>query len=1660
MNDKIFIREPLFVAPNECKSGAAQHEQDNFFSRERKEGASLINHIGKNGSYRKCEKWEQDGRNEQKNNEHLLPLQLNEREDMSCFVKYKENLHNLTHEKNIFNSCRKGEINNKYNIMDNMHDIHYTSESTKNLNDFLKHVKINHTAPCVGEFRTCMNCFVSISTLFCKTCNIFLCAVCSIKLHKNNLDHIINVVGSGLFQNDYSYNDVIVKEKDKWLVEMDNNIPVKIREKCPVHTNEYVKYACRTCQYILLCTDCLLNDPVHVQNQLDDGRNPSREKREDESNWGDKVGENKDSGIATLPFGASSLGGGKNGREMVDLAIYVNPLRRGNQPSQTIVSIDKKVETTTQMSTQDCDLVNLKPGFKLIRGSHEIYTLVDAKNEIKQELNDKLEALCKKSLILKNTIPSLRNIYKYGKITRKNVKRSIRASFTITNVFLEKKKKKLHQELKMVQDRSTEFLKKMDEQRMNYHNYLERKKNELQHMVKLSGRNAGLSLDYYVEKLESYKCLFFSKDNLIDIEKKLEIPHSKMKSEHLPFLVESMKVDVLEAKKNVTNTSAQIRREFEKLFNCTSEISVYPEHFKNILQKRIYDKHRVEPVDGDAKRRQRYFHVLPFTDLYMNMEVTYQQQFWRKDSLHQKWEARTVSLRSIYLCVHTHSCAVGRSSLEKGVDAFTDGNHHSRLPIHVPLPEDSPKNVSGEDNQIISKNEINNFSNDIESIVSITNVSVKLFSDPDITNITILEKRNHPYGIEITEYNEKRDLCGYWLLTAKKESDVNNLFNTLMSLKKEKKISALIPSFHPKINMNNSMFNFHHKNVNSVYKHMAANLTEQPVVFSVGEESKENRLEVEKDSLETVQNRDTDNYNYDGFMRDSSLLYYYDGMDDPAYRENVKRYKIEELIPGQINLSDSNDQMALVDCKKNMCAESNSTESMNPFSLDTSALREDQLGEGLKIVHSSEGNITSVEQPQRKQQRDIPRGEASAQKGVKTGRVHTMVGGVHPKWKNTNPPDVNINSVKPNLVHEEQHFMALNVGSNFSHGDYTAGMYSNGVDVMKGGSVGTYTGCYSEGDAHGGSILGRNVLGGVIPVGSLLVEERTNVGEQTNEHLVERRNGDHGSSIFNVSTMENYRDKSGLKNGLILRSLHVENHLEIEGDVDACNGIRKVEPHKDEIDRMDKSVLNSTGTSLSNRKQYTDLGVIQGGHSMHFLHHKDEEMKGGDTKMSNLKEKFAKMGELLKNEGLTKFLGRLDSAKNMNGSSHKVGAESATRTDMYCKAKCLTDGRLTLTKVGTKVEKTLFGHNEGEAEKTQRNDTPGRVNRQDHKTGNEDPKSQPNGERNGEPNGERFSMVYSDGEYLIGGTPMNGIVHSPANYGNSKRELISGVRRENVAGVNQPCGANKGESITTYGDQKGGGLIMDEDLSSVRTTPEMMDLLRKMDKSEKECLPVGEMNAKVPFQCSGFSMEDFQKKSKIHNVLSDQRGGSNKEDLNEVEWATSGEVISSRDANGEVSPKRVDTGEQIQKGAHSQVHDKNCGKPSLMEELPREEANITEGTSTRMDNHAATSNINVILKPTSVHVKGGARIIHGTETEKGRMRSGTGRLRLKKEERHKTPPPKRKKNKDSVCTSMVSTSEPMARLKTLQEELAPGGDIPESVINRVMSQIGSKRLGS
>ncbi|SCO72429.1 conserved Plasmodium protein, unknown function [Plasmodium vivax] len=1638
MNDKIVIREPLFAAPNEGKSGAGQYEQENFFGGERKDGANLTHHIGTNGPYKRCERWEHDGGSEQRSDP---PLQLNEREDMSCFVNYKGDTQNLSHEKNVFVSFRKGEINPTYNIMDNIHDVHYTRRGTNGLNDYLRHVKINHTAPCVGEFRTCMHCFLSIATLFCKTCNVFLCAVCSIKLHKNEKDHVVNVASSGLFENDCYYNDVIVREKDKWLVEMDNNIPVKIREKCPVHTNEYVKYACKSCQYTLLCSDCLLNDPVHVQNEVVGGGNSPGEKRQDGAHAqegsprSDQEGENDGGGSAA-------------------------PLRGGDPPSQTIVSIHQKGDTavpptTTRITTPptpaDDLLAHLKPGFKLIRGGHEIYTLVDAKNEIKRELNDKLEVLCRKSLVLKNAIPSLRNTYKYGKITSKNVKRSIRASFTITNSYLEKRKKKLHEELKVVQDKSTNFLKTIDEQRINYHSYLGMKKNEIQHMVKLSGRNAGLSLDYYVQKLESYKCLFFSKGNLIDIEKKLEIPHSNMKSEHLPSLVETMRVDVLEAKKKVSDASALIKKEFEKLFRCSSEIAVYPAHFRHILQKRIYAGGRVEPVDVDARRRQRYFHILPFTDLYMNMQVTFQQQFLRKDSLHQKWEVRTVSLRSVYLCVHTHAGEV-MSDVMSGVanGVGSGGGPHGAFPAQLPLSEDPPQS-----SHFIQKSEIKNLSNDIESVVSLPNVSVKLFSHEDITNITILERRNHPYGIEITEYNEKRDLCGYWLLTAKKESDVNALFDLLMGVKKQNKTGAVVPSFHPKINMSNPMFHFHQKNVNEVYKQLAGGLVEGPVVLLPGEnthmgEANENRLRGDElgrqqGSLETGQSSHSGDYTYERFRRDSSLLHYYEGMDDPEYSQHVKSHKIEDFIVGQTDVSPSNEEMALAECSQDVCAEWSSAESINPFSPCRAALG-----------RAPRRKSPQRDPPQRRHQTNrLPEGHT--QGGAGAARLHPL--GVHPKKGLKTPPDVNISTVRLNLVHEEQHFMPMNVGSNFSLGEYTAGMYSNGVHITRGATAGgaVHTGSYSNRGGDGGNALGGGSLTGGTLVSGQPDEEGTSVGEPTNEHSGERRSGDHSDGVFAVTTGGKCGDKLGVKNGLMLGSLPVEDPPKMEGGEDAPEGNGKGEPHTGEAVGVARQVPHSTATSVAKRETCRKLAAIvqplEGGRPTRLIHRAEEEPTGGKTtggatNGSDLEETLAKTGELLNSDEVTKFLRRLNLAQSTSGGSLSS-----------CRVKRLPGERQSPT-VERGVAGALRCPDGGAthvcvADRGEGSNTPGHRKRGESSVESaEEPPL--------EPAEERPCRVYPEEGPLPDDMPMNGTAPSPRDRRNNQMQLLAPVRRENLAGGNPPYGGHKEEGITRHGEREGDALTtIVGDHSSVRASTGVMMLpLSQLDKSERGCFPVGGMNAKVPFRCGSPPREDTHKVSRICNVLSDHRGGSDRGGLNEPGWTSPGVALTSGGDNGEAHSNRVQTDEQIGMGTtHPQGHRKNGVRCSPMEDVPREE-NRKEVSPTRGGDHAATPNLRVIMKPSSVHLPGRARLVKGTENSQGRMRSGVGRFRLEKEERHKTPPPKRKKNQGGAGSSAVPAPMPMARLKQLDGELAPGGDLPASVISRVLSQIGSKKVGS
>ncbi|CRG99846.1 conserved Plasmodium protein, unknown function [Plasmodium relictum] len=1077
MNEKIIIRDPLFIIPNENKSNVLKYEKDNNFNNEGNNAANLINHINTTLPYKRNEKISDDTND--------IALDLNEKENMNCFLNKKNvNFKIKNNDNNVIQSYRNGEINTSYNIMDNMYDIYYTNKSNKNLNDYLKHVNINHTAPCVGEFRTCMNCFLNISTLFCKTCNIFLCAICNIKLHKNNSNHVINVASSGLYENNIKYNDIILKEKNKWLVELDNSVPIKIRERCPVHPNEYIKYACKTCTYTLLCVDCLLNDPIHIKHEHDENEdNDGHENKNEDEN------ENINNNINTSSYNTklsdyskysnayNKYSNNLNSSNMSVLKNSYNIKKNDQAEMRLIVSLTKADnDYNSKNFNNNDDIANLKPGFKLIRGNHEIFTLADARNEIKEELNYKLDFLCKKSLVLKNTLPSLSNIYKYGRITCKNNKRCIRSCFTVTNNFLEKKKMKLYDHLKTLQDKSTDFLGKLDEERTNYKNYLEKKRNEIQHMIKLSNKNAGLALDYYVEKLDSFRSLFFTKDNLIDIEKKLEIPHSMIKSENLAILIENLQSEIFNTKKNISNTSQEIKNQFQYLFNSNIEIPIYPAHFQNFLQKRTFNKDR-EPL-SESKKKQKYFHILPFTDFYMNIKIKYQQKFMRKDSLHQKWELRTISIRSIYLCIHTHHNDIDNNeyydhkNILNGNNDMEKDNDFSSIKKENIINNLNEKEINqefikmGDDNQsatkkaekeekkkknennIFLKNIPNNLSNDIESIISISNVNIKTFNNPDITNITILEKRNYPYGIEITEYNEKNDLIGYWLLTNKNENVINELFNILNDIKKSNTNSAVIPSFHPQINMNSPFFNYHENNINIIYKHFAANILEESYMhqykkkLNLYEKKYLDKEEKNKNSIYTLKDNNTNNYVNNAIIQNSSLLHACEYFNDSKFSKSLNELSIEDFTNNELSISKlyekfrkehdtnsldsstfskSNQHNKLTQLKKkDLETESNF---MNSKEYKDSLLKESKSEDYNLTCNFKKEHINSLN---------------------KRENNATILRKAEEK-NNKCDLDINIKFVKRNLMDEEKHLLPLYSESNILNNDNLSDNCNNGI---------------------------------------------------------------------------------------------------------------------------------------------------------------------------------------------------------------------------------------------------------------------------------------------------------------------------------------------------------------------------------------------------------------------------------------------------------------------------------------------------------------------------------------------------------------------------------------------------------------------------------------
>ncbi|ETW38778.1 hypothetical protein PFTANZ_00522 [Plasmodium falciparum Tanzania (2000708)] len=1107
--NNITIRKPLFEVPNENKSNVLKYEKDNDFNNKKNDPSNLESYISSTLPYKRIENNHHNYNNAKydennKNDDDHIPLDLNNKENMNFFVN-KKNIHNSNlnyNHDNILQSYRNGEINRNYNIMDNMYDVYYINKSKANLNDYLKHVNINHTAPCIGEFRTCMNCFLNISTLFCKTCNIFLCAICNVKLHNNKSNHIINVASSGLYENNVKFNDIILKEKDKWLVELDNSIPIKIREKCSVHTKEYIKYVCKTCKYTLLCADMNI-----IKNEMNIIKNVPEQKRKNEHFLPEQVQENND-----------NKNGSKNDKNLKDS----NKKKRENQ---YIVSIYKKEETSDSNNKDiikdviyNNDIDKLKPGFKLIRGNHEILTLIDARNDIKEELNNKLEILCKKSLILKNTLPSLRNICKYGKITCKNNKRSIRSGFTVTNNILNDKKVKIHNDLKKLQDKSTNFLKKLDQERINYRNYLEKKKSELQHMIKLSNKNAGLALDYYVQKLESFKCLFFTKDNLIDIEKKLEVPHSKIKSEFLSFLIEEMKYDILNSKMNIQNRCQSITKEFEQLFNCNIEIPVYPVHFRDFLKKRTFNnKQDVHLINNDKKKKQQYFHILPFTDFYMNIEISYQIKCNRKDSLHSKWEKRTVSVRSIYLCIHTHSRYIKRSNKYQN-DEFDENVSHKNDAVgsiayemeqneineqerrdgqmlgvdemenrnkienyeHI---DNASSEISNKENCLIQKNMSNNLSNDIESIICLSNVEIKMFNDPNITNITILEKRNYSYGIELTEYNDKKDLVGYWLLSQNNEKDMKELYHILCAIKKKNPKAARIPSFYPKINMNNSMFNYHENNISTIYKNFSANLIEPSYFINTSEHEKDERdgkyLEASindymsddkkkkrYDSIESLRGSDKikNDQIYQG-GHSSSLLYYYDNNNDDNNNNmydsssssnhnyyiltNDKRLNMDNFINNNLEINNSQNKVIEKNLeyinnvkltKTSNYEQSNNTNSKDEHNISSyKSKKEDTLNLSRKSSYEYNNKIlqsTSNKSLNGAYENNLFSGKKKKNKGTVLKDIE-HINDIQDKY----PEDLNINCVNKYVIeNEEKHLLPLELEYNLVSSDEKFGL--------------------------------------------------------------------------------------------------------------------------------------------------------------------------------------------------------------------------------------------------------------------------------------------------------------------------------------------------------------------------------------------------------------------------------------------------------------------------------------------------------------------------------------------------------------------------------------------------------------------------------------------
>ncbi|EKX74391.1 hypothetical protein BEWA_044340 [Theileria equi strain WA] len=142
----------------------------------------------------------------------------------------------------------------------------YLGERTKALYAKLKYLEPPETSvdrkgletsasPCMEDWQLCGFCNVSLASMRCDSCTLYLCAPCASTIHSDpsNISHVLSTT-KGDHRAVLSKNSP--KRKIDLSISLTNDFSTPAYDFCELHPNKELKYACVTCHFLPVCSTC------------------------------------------------------------------------------------------------------------------------------------------------------------------------------------------------------------------------------------------------------------------------------------------------------------------------------------------------------------------------------------------------------------------------------------------------------------------------------------------------------------------------------------------------------------------------------------------------------------------------------------------------------------------------------------------------------------------------------------------------------------------------------------------------------------------------------------------------------------------------------------------------------------------------------------------------------------------------------------------------------------------------------------------------------------------------------------------------------------------------------------------------------------------------------------------------------------------------------------------------------------------------------------------------------------------------------------------------------------------------------------------------------------------------------------------------------------